>query len=95
MKITGLPKKILQEICENPVSRVDLDKKFGKSAKLAISSLCARHLADWTFEKKDTQDAPTEISKLLISITPLGKQQIDPEFCSACECTPCDCNWGN
>ena len=21
-------------------------------------------------------------------------QKIDPEYCDACECTPCDCNWG-
>ena len=20
---------------------------------------------------------------------------LDPEFCEACECTPCDCNWGH
>tara|TARA_A100001015_G_C14958819_1_gene699959 strand:- start:982 stop:1233 length:252 start_codon:yes stop_codon:yes gene_type:complete len=21
-------------------------------------------------------------------------QKQDPEYCDACECTPCDCNWG-
>jgi hypothetical protein len=22
-------------------------------------------------------------------------QAADPEFCDACECSPCDCNWGH
>lgn len=95
MKITGLPKKILQEISEAPISRLDLDKKFGNSAKLAISSLCARHLAEKTMIQRNHPDKPAEIAQIFIAITPLGKEQIVPGFCSGCECTPCDCGFGH
>ena len=36
-------------------------------------------------------------------LSPEGKQQVinkaikklDPEYCDSCECTPCDCGYGN
>lgn len=28
------------------------------------------------------------------TLTEKGKKTIQPKWCSACECVPCDCDWG-
>tara|TARA_E500000331_G_scaffold352676_1_gene401735 strand:- start:107 stop:370 length:264 start_codon:yes stop_codon:yes gene_type:complete len=86
MKIKGLPKKILKELVSKPKSRTELDKLFGNSTKLALSTLSARHLINQVIQ---------ESGQRVVEITPLGRLQIDPDYCDSCECTPCDCGYGN
>ena len=86
MKIKGLPKKILKELVSRPKSRTELDKLFGNSTKLALSTLSARHLISQVIQ---------EGGQRVVEITHLGRLQIDPDYCESCECTPCDCGYGN
>ena len=86
MKIKGLPKKILRELFSRPKSRTDLDRLFGNSTKLALASLSARHLVQQTVQEDGSR---------LVEITALGRIQVAPDWCDACECTPCDCGFGN
>ena len=86
MKIKGLPKKILEELVLKPRSRVELDKLFGNSTKLALATLSARHLINQVIKDGDSR---------LVEITPLGKLQVEPSYCDACECMPCDYGYGN
>ena len=93
MKIKGLPKQILDTIAEKPTARIDLVEKFGNSTKLALSTLTARHLV----EALVFQGGPDDTRKTVFVITDLGREHVDPgpEFCSACDCLPCDCGYGN
>jgi len=93
MKIKGLPKQLLNAIAEKPMARVDLDRMFGNSTKLALRTLSARHL----IETRESQEGLEDPGKIMFVITNLGREHIDPApvFCSSCDCSPCDCGYGN
>jgi|APSaa5957512493_1039668.scaffolds.fasta_scaffold386700_1 hypothetical protein len=93
MKIKGLPKQLLDAIADKPMTRTDLDRMFGNSTKLALRTLSARHLIETLEFRGGSEDSV----KTMFVITSLGREHTrpNPEFCSSCGCTPCDCGYGN
>ena len=85
--------KVLKTISENggEVSRVVLQSKHGDIVKRVLSHMKKEGLVEssanglrWTLTRK---------GKCLIG-SGNGTEDQD-EFCECCECTPCDCGWGN
>lgn len=83
-------KKILNLIKDHGLSLKNLKEAFDFDIKKIIDSQESSGLIETSFKRiKDGGLVET------IEITNLGKMHLDDEFCSVCECTPCDCNWGN
>ena len=81
----GRGPEILKEISEKRLTRKDLCKEFGSSAKRMLAFMKAEGLV---MSDADGFYGLTVKGKCLIPY----KQS---EFCEACECDPCDCGWGN
>tara|TARA_B100001250_G_scaffold358793_1_gene335311 strand:+ start:435 stop:701 length:267 start_codon:yes stop_codon:yes gene_type:complete len=83
-------KKILNLLKDHGLSLKNLKEAFDFDIKKIIDSQESSGLIETSF-KWIKGDGFVET----IEITNLGKMHLDAEFCSVCECTPCDCNWGN
>ena len=70
---------------ESEINRVELCKLFGPWTKRALSELSSDELIEVNL-----------INKIpVVKITNKGLQWSNRNFCFACECDPCDCDWGN
>jgi predicted methyltransferase len=89
----GPGQKVLKTISEHGGSmpRVKLQAKHGDIVKRVLSHM------------KKTGLVESSQNGLEWSLTRKGRSLVGPEhsptdpssFCEACECTPCDCGWGN
>ena len=87
----GPGQKVLETIEDHggSISRVALQAKHGDIVKRVLAHMKADGLVK------------SSINSLEWSLTRKGRSLlgpqgvVSPEFCEACECTPCDCNWGN
>ena len=75
--------EILLALEEDPKSRTQLIERFGKSIDNFLNVLTEEGLVLFNWDDED-----------LIQITPHGRLELDSDYCEACECSPCDCNWG-
>ena len=87
---------ILKTISEHPnIPRVELCEKHGLSTKIQLLQMVSEGLIEHD---------ETHIRRF--SLTMKGRSLVRSEglvlteepasgFCKACECNPCDCNWGN
>ena len=81
----GKGPEILKEISEKRLTRKDLCKEFGSSTKRMLAFMTAEGLV--VSDDNGFYDLTVK-GKCLVPFR-------DNEFCEACECTPCDCGWGN
>ena len=48
----------------------------------------------WSLQGWFGRTAMAMIEQGLCTIEEDSTEDLETEFCDACECTPCDCNWG-
>lgn len=76
-----MKEKVLEFLLKNPgTKRVEVQRKFGDGVKRCLAHLKSLGLV--------------EIDDLCINLTLNGRLRASPTFCEACECDPCDCDWG-
>ena len=87
--VNSKEKEILLALNKFDRSAISLIEQFGPETRIILDS----------FEKEGTvtiDTAPTyNVRPTLIKLSPKGKSFLDEDFCSACECSPCDCGWGS
>ena len=89
--------KVLQTIAEHgddimsSVPRVVLQAKHGDIVKRVLSHMRLQGLVE-SGERGLSWSLTTKGRSLL---GPSVQGSPAPEFCDACGCLPCDCNWGN
>ena len=49
----------------------------------------------WELQGWFGRTAAHMIEQGLCSVPASESKEVDPEYCDCCECTPCDCDWGN
>jgi len=84
--------KVLKTISEHggEVSRVILQAKHGDIVKRILAHMKQEELVE--SGSNGLQWKLTRKGRCLLGIN--SKEEPD-EFCECCECTPCDCGWGN
>jgi predicted transcriptional regulator len=87
---------ILETISEHPnIPRVELCEKHGTSAKIQLGQLLTQGLIKHDETPVRRFNLTMKGRSLVRSKGPVLTEEPASGFCKACECNPCDCNWGN
>tara|TARA_Y100001973_G_C5198178_1_gene335759 strand:- start:186 stop:455 length:270 start_codon:yes stop_codon:yes gene_type:complete len=87
--MNGLKSRILKSLLNHDRSKKSLIIDFGENIITILEELKSEQMVNYVI-------GTGRLAPMFnITLTQKGKLMLDNDYCSACECTPCDCNWGH